>query len=335
MSTSDYQYIEIAKNGSASVLQVQSADFDETLHPDEVIIDVKYSGVNFADILMRLGVYRDAPPKPFVPGYELSGIVKKVGNSVTRFKVGDSVMAGSKFGGYVNKITLPDWQVMPLPPGFNLPEAAALPVNFITAYLAFSEFGHVREGDKVLIDCATGGVGTVFLQMCAQTRAHAHGLTSNPAKKEYIKSLGAQAYTWAEFEQSGEKDFDFILNSSGGKTLKPHYQLLAKSGKLCCIGMQSMVKDGKGSFFKMIRTALATPWFPILKLVMESKSVSGFNALKYFDDDAWMKKHLVQIEKTSIKPHIGKVFKAQEVAAAHQCLELRQTTGKVLLEWAD
>jgi len=330
---SDYQYIEIAKNGAASILQVQSGAFDENLADDDVIIEVKYSGINFADILMRLGVYRDAPPKPFVPGYEVSGIVKQVGPKVTRFKVGDEVMAGSKFGGYVSKIKLPEWQVLSLPEGFNLQDGAALPVNFITSYLAFHEFGRVRAGDKVLIDCATGGVGTVFLKMCRQTGAQAHGLTSNPAKKAHIESLGARAYTWEEFEQSGEKEFDFILNSSGGKTLKPHYQILSKSGKLCCIGMQSMVKDGKGNFFRMIRTALSAPWFPILKLVMESKSVSGFNALKYFDDDAWMKKHLGQIEATNIKPHIGKVFKAEEVAAAHECLEQRQTKGKVLIEW--
>lgn len=332
MSTT-YRYVPITKNGPASVLKVQEGTFDDNLATDEVIIEVKYSGINFADILMRLGVYRDAPDKPFVPGYEVSGVVTAVGEAVTRFKTGDEVMAGCRFGGYVSKIKLPDWQVLKLPDGFNLEEGAALPVNFITSYIAFGEFGRVRSGDKVLIDCATGGVGTVFLQMCEQTGAQAHGLTSNPAKKAHIESLGAKAYTWEEFEQSGETEFDFILNSSGGKTLKPHYQLLSKSGKLCCIGMQSMVKDGKGSFFRMIRTALSAPWFPILKLVMESKSVSGFNALKYFDDDAWMKKHLGQIEDTNIRPHIGKVYKAEEVAEAHQCLELRQAKGKVLLAW--
>ncbi len=331
--TTEYQYIPITKNGPASVLQIQSGPFDESLTDDEVLIDVKYSGVNFADIMMRLGLYRDAPPKPFIPGYEVSGIVKAVGSSVTRFKVGDEVMAGCRFGGYVGKVKLPDWQVLHLPTGFSLQEGAALPVNFITSYIAFREFGRVREGDKVLIDCATGGVGVVFLQMCSQAGAQAYGLTSNPEKKAFIESFGAKGYTWQEFETSGEKNFDFILNSSGGKVLKAHYQLLSKSGKLCCIGQQSMISNGKGNFFSMIRTALSAPWFPILKLVMESKSVSGFNALKYFDDDQWMKKHLVEIEKTDIRPHIGKVVSASEAAAAHEVLEQRQTRGKVLIEW--
>ena len=328
-----FQHITISKNGPAAVLQVQSGEIGDELAPDEVLIDVKYSGVNFADILMRLGVYRDAPKKPFVPGYEVSGIIAKVGEQVTRFKEGDEVMAGCRFGGYVSKIKLPDWQVLSLPTGCSLQDGAALPVNFITSYIAFNEFGRVRQGDKVLIDCATGGVGSVFLQMCQQVGANAVGLTSNPHKKAFIESYGARAFTWQEFEQSEEEDFDFILNSSGGKTLKPHYRILSKSGKLCCIGMQSMVKNGNSSFFGMIRTALSAPWYPILKLVMESKSVSGFNALKYFDDEAWMKTHLPQIEQTTVRPHIGQVFQATEVAKAHECLEQRQTRGKVILEW--
>lgn len=330
---SNHQRIEITKNGAAQLLKTRTADFLEEVKTEEVLIDVQYSGVNFADILMRLGVYRDAPSKPFIPGYEISGTVIRVGTAVTKFAPGDKVMAGSRFGGYVNKIRLPEWQVMKLPEGFSLEEGAALPVNFITAYIAFHEFGRVRKGDKVLIDCATGGVGVMFLQMCRQVGTQAFGLTSSPHKKEFITSFGANAYTWDEFSKSEQSDFDFILNSSGGKTLKSHYELLSKSGKLCCIGMQSMVKNGKGNFFSMLRSALAAPWYPILKLVMESKSVSGFNALKYFDDDAWMKKHLPQVEQTTIRPHIGSVFKAEDVASAHECLEQRKSKGKVLLHW--
>ena len=325
--------IEIARNGSAELLKVQETEISTSLAKDEILIDVKYSGVNFADILMRLGLYRDAPKKPFIPGYELSGVVKAVGSEVTKFKAGDEVMAGTKFGGYVSGIKLPEWQVLKIPDGLTLQEAAALPVNFVTSYIAFHEFGRIRKDDKVLIDCATGGVGVVFLQMCKQVGAQAFGLTSSPSKKEFIKSFGAKAFTREEFESSFESEFDFILNSGGGKSLKDHYKRLAKSGKLCGIGLQTAVKDGRGDIFTQLKVALSSPWYPILKLVMESKSVSGFNALKYFDDEDWMKKHLPAIEKTSIKPVIGEVFKAGEVAAAHRTLELKKTRGKVILAW--
>jgi len=328
-----YCFIEIAKNGPAEVLKVQEAEFNDSLRPDEILIDVKYSGINFADILMRLGLYRDAPKKPFIPGYELSGIVKAIGANVKSHQVGDEVMAGTKFGGYVNRIKLPEWQVLKLPQGFNLMDGAALPVSFITAYIAFNEFGRIRKEDKVLIDCATGGLGVIFLQMCQQVGAQAIGLTSSPSKKDLIQSFGAVAYTHNEFEPANEENFDFILNSSGGKSLKDHYNRLAKSGKLCGIGLQSAVNQGRGSTFSQLKAALSSPWYPILKLVMQSKSVSGFNALKYFDDEAWMQKHLPNMEQTKVKPYVGAVFKAEEVGRAHKALEMKQAKGKVILAW--
>lgn len=330
---SNYRFIELSKNGPAEVLQVQEASFDEALTDDEILIDVSYSGINFADILMRLGLYRDAPKKPFIPGYEISGIVKEIGKGVTKFQIGDKVMAGTKFGGYVSRIKLPDWQVLKLPKAMDLQDGAALPVSFVTSYIAFHEFGRIRKEDKVLIDCATGGLGAIFLQMCKAVGAHAHGLTSSPNKKEFIESLGAEAYTHEEFAQTDITDFDFILNSSGGKGLKAYYQRLAKSGMLCGIGLQSAIKRGHGNTLSQLKAAIATPWYPFLKLVIESKSVAGFNALKYFDDEQWMKQHLPAIESTSIKPIIGEVFKAEEVAKAHQTLAQKGTTGKVLLAW--
>ncbi len=330
---SKYHYIEISKNGPADTLEINEGSFNEHLADGEILIDVKYSGINFADILMRLGLYRDAPKKPFIPGYELSGIVKAIGSSVTKFKVGDEVMAGTKFGGYVSKIILKDWQVLQIPSGLNLKEAAALPVNYITAYIAAHEFGRIRKDDRVLIDCATGGVGVVLMQLCEKVGAEVVGLTTSPAKKDFITSYGAKAYTFQEFANTDETNFDFILNSSGGKSLKAQYQRLSKSGKMCCIGLQSAVTDGKGNFFSKIKAAIASPWYPILKLVMESKSVSGFNALSYFDDEPWMQKHLPSMESTLVKPFIGEVFKAEEVARAHQTLEQKKTRGKVILEW--
>lgn len=328
-----YQFIPIRKNGTPEVLKVETADFDAALANNEVLIDVHYSGINFADILMRLGLYRDAPPKPFVPGYELSGVIRAIGNDVVDFQVGEEVMAGTKFGGYVNQIKLKDWQVIKKPGHLNLQEAAALPVSFITSYIAFHEFGRIRTGDRVLIDCATGGLGVVFLQMCQAVNAEAFGLTTSPHKKELIESFGAKAYLKEDFAQSEINDFDFILNSSGGKSLKDHYQRLAKSGLLCGIGLQSAVQGGKGNFFSQMKAALASPWYPFLKLVMESKSVAGFNALKYFDDEPWMHKHLPNMAKTTIKPLVGAVYEATAVAEAHQTLAEKKAKGKVLLKW--
>jgi NADPH:quinone reductase-like Zn-dependent oxidoreductase len=327
------QAIKITKFGDAKDLEIKTTNLDEHLKEDEVLIEVKFSGVNFADIVMRLGMYKDAPPKPFTPGYEISGIVTHVGASVTRFKVGEEVMAGTRFGGYTSHIKLPEWQVLKINDSLSLKEASAVPVNFITAYIALNEFGRIRAGDKVLIDCATGGVGVFAIQMAKAMGCEVIGLTSSPAKKEFILSYGAKAYTHEEFFVSSEKDFDFILNSRGGKSVKDQYDRLARSGKLSCIGLQDAINNGRSSIFRKIKAAFQTPWYPLLKLVMNSKSVSGFNALSYFDDDEWMKKHLPKLEQSTIKPFIGGVFTAHEVASAHQFLEQRKAKGKVVLEW--
>jgi NADPH:quinone reductase-like Zn-dependent oxidoreductase len=327
------EQVVINKFGASKLLKVESKAISQKLAAEDVHIEVHYSGINFADIMMRLGLYRDAPPKPFVPGYEFSGIIKKVGSKVINFKVGDKVLGGTRFGGYVSDLIIPSWQVVPLNKNLTLEQGAALPVNFITAYIALHEIGRIREGDKVLLDCATGGVGVLAIKMCVNAGATVIGLTTTPAKKAFIESLGGIAYTTEEFKTSGEKDFDYILNSSGGKSLKWHYELLAKSGKLTCIGLQSAINDGKSNMFKFIKIALQVPKFNMIKLTMESKCVSGFNALKYFEDEEWMKRTMAKIADTDLIPHVGQVFDAHEVSKAHEFLEQRKAKGKVLLNW--
>ena len=142
-----HQQIAIEKFGSASTLHV-SALTPRAPADDEVSIDVAYSGVNFADIQMRLGFYPDAPKKPFVPGYEVSGTVSAVGKSVTDVKPGDSVVAGTYFGGYASHVTIPARQVFKLPKSVDLAAGAALPVNYFTAQLALFEMARVRAGDR-------------------------------------------------------------------------------------------------------------------------------------------------------------------------------------------
>src|SRR5690606_10891103 len=131
----------------------------------EVAIDVAYSGVNFADIQMRLGFYPDAPRRPFVPGYEVSGKVAAVGEDVAGLQGGDPVVAGTCLGGYRSRVTVPGPQVFRLPPAIGLAAGAALAVAFFTAQLAVLEMARVRAGDRVLIEPGTGGVGVIATQM--------------------------------------------------------------------------------------------------------------------------------------------------------------------------
>ncbi len=319
----------IEKFGKADVLQIKQRNEDFAPAPTQVLIEVHFSGINFADIMMRKGMYKDAPKRPFTPGYEVSGIVLAVGSQITHVQVGDKVMAGTRFNGYSSHLLLEAFQVHLLPESFTLEMGAGFLVPAITAHIALHEFRRVRQGDKILIDCATGGVGVMMMQMAREIGAEIHGLTTSENKKEFIQSFGAKAYTWEEFLHSQENDFDFILNSHGGTSISKLYKRLGKAGLITCIGLQS----GMGFFGGYLKTILQTPFYSMLGLMIKSKMVSGFNALDFFDDEKWMSQLSASIKNIHATPHIGKIFSYQDAPKAHEYLESKKAMGKVLISW--
>ncbi|MBS1124565.1 MAG: zinc-binding dehydrogenase, partial [Deltaproteobacteria bacterium] len=305
---------------------------------DEVAIEVAYSGINFADIQMRLGFYPDAPKKPFVPGYEVSGKVSAVGKNVTDVKPGDAVVAGTYFGGYASHVTVPVRQVFRLPASIDLAAGAALPVNYFTAQLALFEMARIRRGDRVLIECATGGVGVLATQMARHAGAEVTGLTTSAHKKPFIEALGATAYTREEFRADATlRDYDFILNASGGAEIQWQRARLGLTGRMVCVGISSGVKDGKRNFARIALAAVRTPRISVLKLFDASTGIYALNALHVLRDPIWIErltKSMSTVEQMGLRPHVGKVFPATDVADAHAFLETKQATGKVLLAWS-
>jgi 2-desacetyl-2-hydroxyethyl bacteriochlorophyllide A dehydrogenase len=332
-----HQAISIHKYGAPSVLAVEQQP-SRAVGDDEVAIDVKYSGINFADLQMRLGFYPDAPKRPFVPGYEVSGHVASVGRNVKAFSPGDAVIAGTYFGGYASTVTLPAEQVFPLPSSVDLAGGAALPVAFFTAHLALFEMGRIRKGDRVLIECATGGVGTLAVQMARHAGAEVVGLTSTASKKGYIENLGATAMTTAELEaDASAAGFDFILNASGGRAVTRQLDRLGLTGRMVCMGLNSGVKDGKRNFFRLGWAAVTTPRLPIFSLMNRNAGVFGLNALHILRDPTWVKRlteRFVDVQAMGLHPHVSKIFAANDVASAHEFIAKKQAVGKVLLEWS-
>ena len=328
--------IAIETYGGADTLKVRERPAAEP-KAGEVAIDVAYSGINFADIQMRLGFYPDAPKKPFVPGYEVSGTIAAVGPGVTGWNVGDKVVAGTYFGGYTSRAVIPAVQAFALPRHLDLPAGAALPVNYFTARLALDEMARVRAGDKVLIECATGGVGVLAIQLARHAGAEVTGLTTSAHKKAFIEGLGARAMTKAEWlADASATGYDMILNASGGAEIQPQRARLAITGRMVCIGLSSGVKDGKRSFVRMGMAALRTPRISVLKLFDSNSGIFALNALKVLEDPTWVERltrSLGDVEAQGMVPHVGKVFPATDVAAAHHLLETKGATGKVLLAW--
>ncbi|TNE97064.1 MAG: hypothetical protein EP326_12150 [Deltaproteobacteria bacterium] len=325
--------IQIKKPGDGRVFEILETEM-KLPKDNEVVIDVHFSGINFADILMRQGLYPGAPAFPFVPGYEISGVVKQVGKDVVLFKAGDRVLAGCHFGGYANTVTLPDWQVKPLPDNWSLEEGAAVTVSFLTAYLTLFDEGRVRTGDKVLIDCATGALGSLCTQMLLANGVHVHGLTSSPKKKSTLEERGVKAFTHEEFyADSNLKDYDFILNSQGGTSIKKHYNRLAKTGRVVCIGASGAVGAGKRNLFKALKTVLSMPKFNPIDLMNDNRGIYGLNALKFFEDAEFLSKRMDRFNDFDARPVVDKAFSYQEVDKAHDYIEQKLSRGKVLLSW--
>jgi NADPH2:quinone reductase len=331
-----HQVIAIEKYGPASTLKLRSRDVAPP-GDDDVAIDVAYSGINFADIQMRLGFYPDAPKRPFVPGYEVSGTVAAVGKNVSHLRPGDAVAAGTYFGGYASRVTLPARQVFALPAGLDLAGGAALPVNFFTAQLALFEMARVRAGDRVLVECATGGVGVIAIQMARAVGAEVTGLTTSEHKKPFIEQLGARAYTRAELRaDTSLRGYDMILNASGGAEIEWQRARLGITGRMVCVGINSGVKDGKRNLARMAIAALRTPRISVLKLFDANTGIYALNALHVLRDETWIERLVTAMDRVpelGVKPIVGKVFAAAEVADAHAFLETKQATGKVLLRW--
>jgi 2-desacetyl-2-hydroxyethyl bacteriochlorophyllide A dehydrogenase len=328
--------IRIERPGAADNL-VYAPRAPQPPGPGEIAVDVAYSGINFADIQMRLGFYPDAPPRPFVPGYEVAGTISAVGAGVDGLHVGDRVAAGTYFGGYASHVTIPARQALRLPDGVDLQAGAALPVAFFTAHLALFEMARLRAGDRVLVECATGGVGVLAMQLARAAGAEVVGLTTTPSKKPFIAGYGATPMTREELRADPRQaGFDVIINASGGAEIEWQRARLGLTGRIVCLGINSGVKDGRRNLPRMALAALRTPRISVLKLFDASTGVYALNALTVMRDPAWVERLVAAFDRAAgpaLAPHVGRVFPAREVADAHRCLETKQATGKVLLAW--
>ncbi|MGB0453494.1 MAG: alcohol dehydrogenase catalytic domain-containing protein [Bacteriovoracaceae bacterium] len=329
--------IIITKAGDSNVLKLESFQQSrDSLLENEVEIETSFSGLNFADIHMRQGLYQDAPKFPFVPGYEVSGTISKVGKKVKHLKPGDPVMAGAMFGGYSSHIRVPAWQVIPISlDSLSLKEAASVPVSFMTAYIALFELGRIRGTDEVLIDCATGALGQMMIHLMNQEfqfETSISGLTTSERKLKGLKDLGLKAYLSYEEIKASNKQFDLIINSRGlpYTSLKSHLKPL---GKVVNLGVSSMISPGGRDLFKAIGTFLKIRSINSIDLMNENHGVHGLNVLTLFLKDEFLKSYLGKWNDYQFRPKVDKVFAPEDVSKAHEYIENRKSQGKVLIDW--
>jgi NADPH:quinone reductase-like Zn-dependent oxidoreductase len=328
--------IEITKHGGPGVLTVSERS-DPALRPGEIRIGVAACGVNFADVMARIGVYPDAPKPPCIVGYEVAGTVVDLGEGVEDFTYGQRVLAGTKFKGYASQVCVPETDAVLLPERLTFEQGAAIPVNYATAWAALVGYGSLQLDEKVLIHSAGGGVGIAATQIAKRHGASEIYGTASPSKHERIRQLGVDhALDYRDANtKAGLPGFDVILDPLGGKSLRTSYNLLRPGGRLVAYGASGVVSGGKRNIVSALRTVTRMPRFSTIKQMSESKTVIGLNMLTLWKDrgtlSPWIEPLRELLDDGTIEPVIAHTFSFEEAGKAHDMLTERRNVGKVIL----
>ena len=332
--------IWITKTGSPDVLTVKDAP-DPEAKKGEVRVRVRASGINFADLMARVGLYPDAPPVPCVVGYEVSGTIDQVGEGVTTLAVGDRVLSMCKFGGYSDVVAVPVNQVVKMPEKMSFEEGAAFPVVYVTAYNMMLFNGNLRPKSTLLIHSAAGGVGLAAIQI-AKTRDCVILGTASKSKHDFLKEQGCQhpldsSGNYAKEARAivGDKGVDLILDPVGGKSWTEGYDLLAPCGRLVAFGLSAAATGNKRSLFNAVRQVMSVKKWSPMKLMDDNKTIGGTNMGHLFGRPDLIEEQLTALmamyERGELKPRVDRTFTFAEAGAAHQYLHDRKAKGKVLL----
>ncbi len=330
----------IPRIGAPEVLQLREAPDP---HPGigQVRVRVAASGVNFADILARLGLYPDAPPLPCVVGYEVAGVVDEVGQGVTELAVGARVGAVTRFGGYADVVVVPAAQAFALPETLSFETAAATPVNYLTAWLMLIHLGNLRAGERVLIHSAAGGVGLAAVAIARWRGAEILGTASAP-KHERLRSLGvahcidprAEDFESAVGRMTNGRGVDLALDGVGGASYGKSYRALAPLGRLCCYGVSSLAPGRTRNVLGVLLGLLRMKRFGPIALMNQNRGVFGLNVGHLWDHPVLsvaLREIVRLIAQGVLAPVIDRAFPLAETAAAHTYIQEHRNFGKVLL----
>lgn len=334
--------VKYGKAGEAFALNEVPTPSPETGH---LLIEVEAFGLNFADVMARQGLYREAPPLPFVPGYEVVGRVVALGEGVESDWMGKRVVAFSRFGGYADHAQVDHRAAAAIDEAVHAGEACALATQYVTAYYMTDYSNHLRAGEVALIHAAAGGVGTALVQLCKRKSLFTIGLCGSAEKVPYLRDLGVelpicykeQSYPDVIENQLGKRRVDYVFNTIMGNSFGVDRKLLNYGGKLFCFGGASRSGSKKhilNDLSFLVRTGFLSPLF----MMMQSQSILGINMLRLADHRVDVigtcLRELLELYRTGdIRPRVGGAFSAVEIAAAHEMLESGKSVGKIYVYW--
>lgn len=280
-------------------------------------------------------------------GYEVAGTIESVGSGVTDFAVGDRVMAGTRFGGQAELVTVPADQALPLPERLSFEQGAAFPVNYGTAYAALIIMGSLREGDRVLIHAAAGGVGIAATQIARNVGAEVFG-TASPSKHDAIRAQGVRHaidYRSQDFEAetlriTAGEGVDLVIDALGPTSFRKDYRLLRPGGRVVMYGLSEVTKESGRDIPAALKGLLKMPWATIpwwksLALMNENKGVFGLNMLKWWEREGSLDRMteplMKDLEAGRLEPVVAEAFPFERAGEAHEFIAQRRNVGKVVL----
>ncbi|XP_041829542.1 synaptic vesicle membrane protein VAT-1 homolog [Melanotaenia boesemani] len=311
------------------------------LKPGEVLVRVKACGLNFAELLGKQGLYELLPAPPVTLGMEGSGVIEAVGEDVKDRKVGDRVIAMNRSGMWQELVVVSADHTFPMPEEMSFEEAAALPINYMSAYMMLFEMANLRPGKSVLVHMAAGGVGIATTQLCQTVQDVTVFGTASASKHEIITQVGVthpidyrtKDYV-AEIRKISPKGVDIVLDPLGGSDTQKGFNLLRPLGMLIVFGAANCVTGQKKNLLAVAKTWYNQFSLNTLKLMQTNKAISGFH-LGHMSDETLlvdtMSKLLELYKQGKIKPRIDSCYHFEEVAEAMKRMHERQNIGKVIL----
>ncbi|MCP3099198.1 medium chain dehydrogenase/reductase family protein [Myxococcus sp. K15C18031901] len=338
--------VVIAKAGGYGQLRIENLN-QVSPGPGEVAVATEAIGVNYADCVIRMGLYASAQEYvgwPITPGFEFAGTVQAVGPGVEDLSPGARVFGVTRFGGYATHVVVPRHQLYVLPAKLSMEQAAGFPAVFLTAYFALFELAHPRPGANVLVHSAAGGVGSALLQLGRLAGCRMVGVVGGTHKVEAARALGADVVIdksredlWAAAREAAPGGYDVVLDANGVATLRDSYRHLASPGKLVVYGFHSMLprKGGRPSYARLAWDWLRTPRFNPLALTNDNASVMAFNLSYLFERREVLTEGMAMLlgwveEGKVVSPQVTR-FPLDQVADAHRALESGTTVGKLVL----
>jgi len=313
--------------------------------PGDVHLRVRAAGVNFADLLQRTGLYGTVPPRPYSPGFEVAGDVVRVGSDVRDWKPGDRAVALMRHGGYARDVIVPARQIFRYPATLTAVEAAAVPVVFLTAWVALFEAARARAGETALVLNAAGGVGTAAVQLARAKGLRVLGTAGAPEKRAFVtERLGAAACfdSRGDWEAdvralAGDCGVDVALDALGGTATASCRRLLAPLGRLVFYGMSEAMPGLRRNWARAAWAWLRTPAIHPLSLVVPSVGVFGIHLLHLLWKEELLRTALEEIYRGVAagewRPIVDRTFPLtrEGAVAAHHHLHQRKAIGKVVL----